>query len=298
MNDILTSIRRSPYQSLGSFLILFSTLFLALFFFNLTSFFHSMLTYVETRPQVIVYFDVDTEEKDILALKTKLDKSAQTTSVSYISQKEALKIYQDLNKDNPLLLEMVSAQILPASLEVFASKPEFLAEIAQDVQNLEIVDEVNYQEIIVDKLVTLTTLLRRIAIGLFIFLIFISMTVLLATTAFKIAVKRDEIEVLQLIGATKGYVRKPFLAEGVLFGFVSGTLAFLLYYGFFLYFQPFIGSYLGGIPRLEFLDFGWLNLYIFPPSLEYVGLSYLLVILFGVLLGWIGNYLATSKYIH
>lgn len=297
MRDIITSIRRTPYQSLGSFLILFFTMFLALFFFNLTSFFHSMLAYVETRPQVIVYFDVNAEERDILNLKREMEQLPQTTNVSYVSQKEALKIYRDANKDNPLLLEMVSAQILPASLEIYATKPQYLASIAQRVESRKIVDEVNYQEIIVEKLVTLTTILRRISLGLFVFLVFISMIVLLATTAFKIAVKRDEIEVLQLIGATKSYIRKPFLMEGILFGFTSATLAFLLYYSFFLYFQPFLRSYLGGIPRLTFFSYGWMNLYVFPPTLEYIGMTYIMIVVFGVLLGYIGNHLATSKYI-
>ena len=123
------------------------------------------------------------------------------------------------------------------------------------------------------------------------------MTVLLATTAFKIAVKRDEIEVLQLIGATKWYIRKPFLAEGLLFGFTSGTLGFLLYYGFFAYFQPFLGSYLSGIPRLEFFGLGSWNLFVFTPSFEFIGMTYLMVVIFGMLLGYVGNHLATSKYI-
>lgn len=297
MNDIFTSIRRTPYQSLGSFLILFFTMFLSLFFFNLTSFFHGMLEYVETRPQVIIYFDANTEEQAILQLKDQLEQSPKTQSVSYVSQKEALKIYRDLNKDNPLLLEMVSAQILPASLEVYATEPKYLAEIAQRVKDIEIVDEVNYQELIVEKLVTLTTILRRISIGLLMFLILISMVVLLATTAFKIAIKRDEIEVLQLIGATKGYIRKPFLVEGMLFGWSSATFAFILFYGIFLYFQPFLGSYLSGIPRLAFFNMAHLNLYVFPPTLEYIALTYILVTFFGMMLGYIGNHLATSKYI-
>ena len=175
-----------------------------------------MLSYVETRPQVIVYFKGNVKEDAILRIKGDLERSGRTSSVAYVSQKEALQIYKDLNQDNPLLLEMVSAQILPASLEVFAKKPEYLADIAREFQNVETVDEVNYQEVIVEKLVTLTTVLRQVAIGLFAMLVFISMTVLLTTTAFKISVKRDEIEVLRLIGASKWYIRKPFLLEGCL----------------------------------------------------------------------------------
>ncbi len=297
MRDLFTSIKRTPYQSLGSFLILFFTLFLALFFFNIISFFHGVLSYVETRPQVIAYFDVKAEETDIVALKDQIQKTGKTSAVNYVSQKEALQIYRDLNKDNPLLLEMVSANILPASLEVFATKPVYLSELAEFMKSQPIVDEVNFQKNIVDKLVTLTTILRRVSIAMLLLLFIITVTVLITTTAFKISVRREEIEVLQLIGASKRYIRKPFLLEGVLFGFASGTVAFVLFYAVFLYFQPFLRNYLTGIPKLTIDGLQQFNIYVFPPSLEFVALSYVLIITFGAVIGFIGNYLATSKYI-
>ncbi|OGK55182.1 hypothetical protein A3H80_05060 [Candidatus Roizmanbacteria bacterium RIFCSPLOWO2_02_FULL_37_19] len=297
MKDIFVSIKRAPYQSLGSFLILFFTLFLSLFFFNITSFFYGILSYVETRPQVIAYFDVQTKEKDILTIKEAIGKTGKTSSIKYVSQKEALQIYRQLNKDNPLLLEMVSANILPASLEVYAKKPVYLVEIAEFLQKQEGIDEVNFQKMIVDKLVTLTTILRRISTGLFIFLIFITIIVLITTTAFKISVKRDEIEVLQLIGASKWYIRKPFIMEGLFFGFSSGTIAFALFYLVFFYFQPFLSSYLTGLPKLGFYNLTNLNIYVYPPSIEFIALSYVLIIFFGMMIAFVGNYLATSKYV-
>src|SRR3989344_4367733 len=200
MKDFITSIKRTPYQSLGSFLILFFTLFLTLFFFNIISFFHGVLSYVETRPQVIAYFDTKAKEGDIIAIKEKIQKTGKTSVVNYVSQTEALKIYRDLNKDNPLLLEMVSANILPASLDVFATKPVYLSEIAEFLQGQSSVDEVNFQKNIVDKLVILTNILRQVSVGLLILLFIITIMVLITTTAFKISLKREEIEVLQLIG--------------------------------------------------------------------------------------------------
>ncbi len=297
MKDMFTSIRRTPYQSLGSFLILFFTLFLALFFFHITTFFYGILSYVETRPQVIAYFDVKAQEKDILLLKSELEKTEQTTSIHYVSQKEALNIYKELNKDNPLLLEMVSASILPASLEIYAKKPEYLAGIADRLQDEKIIDEVNFQRSIVETLVTLTNILRKVTLGVFVFLIAMSIIVLITTTAFKISIKREEIEVLQLIGASRWYIRRPFIYEGIFFGFLSGTLAFALFYGIFFYFQPFLSSYLTGIPKLSFSGLDVYNIYVYPPTLEFIIITYGLTVLFGIMIGLIGNYLATSKYI-
>ena len=297
MKDILTSIRRTPYQSLTSFLILFFTLFLSLFFFNMTSFFNGILSYVETRPQVTVYFQDKVEESDIFKIRDEVSATGKTTSIKYVSKDEALQIYKDLNKNNPLLLEMVTAEILPASLEVYATKPEYLSQIAEFLKKQNGIDEVVFQKNIVDKLVGLTTVLRRISIFVLFFLLVISVIVLMTTTAFKIALKKDEIELMTLLGASKSYVRKPFILEGVFFGIASGTLAFLFFYLIFLYFNTFFKSYLAGIPTLPFYNLGGINIYVWPPSLNFVLLSYFAVILFGAGIGFVGNYISTTKYI-
>src|SRR3989344_1029773 len=126
MNEILTSIRRTPYQSFAAFLILFFTLFLSTIMFISLSFLYGLLGYVETRPQVTVYFQTKTPQNEIFNIRDKLMNSDKVESIKYISKADAYKIYKELNKDNPLLLEMVTSDNLPASLEIFAKKPTFL----------------------------------------------------------------------------------------------------------------------------------------------------------------------------
>lgn len=297
MNEVLISIRRTPYQSLASFLIIFFTLFLSLFFFNMISFFHGILSYIEGKPQVTVYFKNETKVDEINKIKEAVVASGKTQSVNYVSQKEALKIYRELNKSNPLLLEMVSADILPPSLEIYAKKPIYLAEIAEYLRKQPGIDEVVFQKDIVDKLLVLTTVLRRLSLFIFVFLLSISFIVLMTTTAFKIALKKDEIELLRLLGASTGYIRKPFLIEGSLFGLTSGTLAFAIFYLTFLYFLPFLSSRLAGIPNLSFFNLSNFNLYVWPPSPNFILLTFVLTLATGVVIGLVGNFLSTSKYI-
>src|SRR5207253_2123915 len=102
----------------------FFTLFLSLFFFNLNSFFNSILSYVETKPHVTVYFQKQVSEGDIFKVRNAIQDTGKIASVEYISKEKALKIYKELNRDDPLLLEMVSADILPPSLEIYTTKPE------------------------------------------------------------------------------------------------------------------------------------------------------------------------------
>lgn len=297
MKNIIVSIKRTPYQSLATLLILFLTLFLTLFFFNLLSFFYGILGYIETRSQVIVYFQTQTPESEILKIEKNLITSGKTLSVKYVSQKEALKIYQELNKDNPLLLEMVSADILPASLEINAKKPEYLLEIAEFLKKQPGVDEVQFQKEIINQILNINQTLRQISLFLFVYLTATSFLVIITTTAFKISLKKDEIELLRLLGASKFYVQAPFLLEGVFFGFVSSLFSFIFFYGLFLYLQPFFSSYFFGIPKISFFHLEDYHLYVWPPSNEYLIFSFSLLSFFGILIGFIGNYLATSKYI-
>lgn len=297
MNEILKSIKRTPYQSFASFLILFFTLFLSLFFFYLTSFFYGALAYVETKPEVTVYFDTKTPEADIFKTRDALLKSGKVSAVKYTSQQDALKIYRDLNRDDPLLLEMVSAEILPASLGFTTKQPEHLAQIAESLKKQTGVDEVEYQKSTIDRLFTFTTILRRVSLFVFIVLLTISMVVLVTTTAFKIALKKDEIELMQLLGASNGYIRSPFLLEGVFFGVLSASAAFMTFYFIYFYLQTFLKSYLSNIPQLAFFNLGHLELYTWPPSLYFIILSYGAIVLFGALIGFLGNLISTSKYI-
>lgn len=298
MRSFFKSVKRTPYQTLASFMILFFTLFMALFFFTLTSFFSSMLGFVETRPQVTVYFDTTTKPEQINRLKDAIIQSQKASEIKYIDHATALKIYKDsISRDVPQLQEMVSADILPESLEITAKKPEYLPEIASFLEKQPGIDEVVFQKNIVDRLHTLTTVLRAVSTGLFVFLLVTTIIVLITTTAFKIALKKDEIELLDLLGASKFYIRKPFLEDGIYSGLISGTLAFIIFYGAFFALKPFLITYLTGIPSLSFYGLGHLQLFVWPPSVAFIALSYGVTIFFGMGIGFIGNYFATSKYI-
>lgn len=297
MRSILTSIRRTPYQSLASFLILFFTLFLSLFLFTIISFFYGILPYVESKVQVIAYFDNKASEKDILKVKDSIKSSGKALSIKYISKQDAFKIYKQFNKNDPLLIEMVSADILPASLEIYANRPSELPEIADYLKKQPGVQDVLFEKSLLDKLLTITDTVRKIALFVFGLFIIISFLVLMTMTAFKIALKKDEIELLRLLGASTWYVRKPFLMEGVVFGVTSAVSAFTTFYLIYLYASSFLTAYFKGLPQLSFLGLSSASLYVWPPSLGFILLSFIITVFFGVIIALLGNYLATSKYI-
>lgn len=296
MREIWTSIRRTPYQSLSAFLILFFTLFLSLMLFVSLTFLYSTLSYLETKPQVTVYFQKKTPETQIFKVRDELMSSGKVLNIKYTDQNEAFNIYKQLNKDNPLLLEMVSADILPPSLEIYAKKPVYLPEIAEYLKKQGDIDEVQYEKDIVDKLLVLTNTIRKTALIFFSYLILMSVVVLTTTILFKIALKTSEITLLKLIGATNFYIRKPYIMESLFLGITASVLSFGIFSLLALYFNPFLQSYLKGISSLSVNVFNY-QLVIWPLNYIFFTIVFVSSSVFGAVIATVASYIATNKYL-
>lgn len=295
-SGMFTAIKRTPYQSFATFFTLFLTLFLSLSVFLVLTFLYGMLGYVESRPQVTVYFQTQTTDTDIQKIKEELISSGKVESAKFISKNEAYSIYKQLNKDNPLLLEMVTPDILPASLEIYAKKPTYLPEIADFLNKQTGIDEVNFQKNIIEKLLTLTSAVRKVSVFFFLYFMITTVIILASITHFKIALKKDEIELLQLLGASKFYIKKPFLKEALFFGSVSSFVVVMICMGGLFLFRSLIQSYLSGIPSLA-IDLGFYRLILWPLSWEFFGVCLLFTTLFGIIISTTSTLLATQKYI-
>jgi len=296
MKKMLTALRRTPYQSLAVFSSLFLSLFLSLLLIFCINFLYGLLGYVESRPQVTIYFQNETTETSIMTVKNDLEKTGMVESVKYISKNDAFNIYKDLNKGNPLLLEMVSPDVLPASLEIFAKKPEYLRQIADRLDKVTGKDEVNYQKNVVDKLLSLTSIVRMMALGFFVFLMATTSIILMTITHFKVTLRKDEIELLRLMGASSGYVRKPFMQQALFLGFISSTVVSALFATILYFLFPSVQSYLQGIEQLS-VDLKVYQLIVWPITPLYAGALYIVLTLFGMGIAAFATYFAMRKYL-
>jgi len=233
---------------------------------------------------VTAFFKDEVELDQVDILKAKLVQTGKISQTKYISKEEALAIYREQNKDDPLLLEMVTANILPASLEVSTTDISYLGEVAQILRNEPGVEEVIFQEDIVTALKTWTSTLRKFGTILISFLGLVSVLIILIIVSMKVAVRKDEIEILRLIGATTGYVRIPFVLEGIFYGVVGAFLAWGMVYLLLLYATPFLAEFLAGIPILP---------------IPVVFMLCLLggELLAGILIGSLGSLLAVKRYL-
>lgn len=283
----LKHIRRSPYQSLAAILIMMLT-FLSISVFAFIVFGSSaILNYFESRPQVTAFFKDGTTEQNIYELRNQLEQTGMVSTVKYISQQQALQIYKQQirnEKDASLLLDLVTADILPASLEISTVKIEDLGPVAQILQKSPYVSEVIYQQDVISKLTRWSNAARIIGILLIIVLTVVSIFIMMTVIGFKVSQKRDEIEIMKLLSATNWYIRWPFMFEGILYGIAGTIVGWLIASAGLLYFSPYLESFLPSIP-------------IFPVSPIFLVGVLLGELVLAVILGVVASSMAVMRYL-
>src|SRR3990167_4832462 len=158
--DALKLIRRSPYQALAAALAMSLTFFVSSIFILLIIGGQIVLNYIEQRPQVIAFFKDDTNESRILEISKEVESSGLTKEVKYVSKEEALAIYKERNKDEPLLLESVTADFLPASIDISVNRAQDIDEITKLVKDKPEVERIITPENLIEQLVKWTSLIR------------------------------------------------------------------------------------------------------------------------------------------
>lgn len=250
MGTTWRNIRRSPYQAIAAIFVMMLT-FLAFSLFALIIFGSTrVVDYFESKPQVTAFFRDEAKEADIETLGNSLKESGLISEVKFVSKEEALKIYKEQNKDDPLLLDLVTAEILPASLEIATYKIEDLALVSETLKKSTIVQEVVFQKDVVSTLSSWTGALRKIGLAVVVILSMVSVFIMVTIIGIKISQKKSDIETMRLIGAGSWYIRWPFILEGVFYGLVGALMGWLISVGALFYVTPYLSSFLKGIPVL------------------------------------------------
>ncbi|HEX8931881.1 MAG TPA: permease-like cell division protein FtsX [Patescibacteria group bacterium] len=243
-----------------------------------------VIKYFESKPQVTAFFKDEAQQSQIDTLKQNLMQTGVVSGIRFVSKKEALQIYKEQNKNDPLLLDLVTEDILPSSLEISTASLEDLGPVSDTLKNSPIVSEVIYQKDVVATLSRWTNALRIIGIILVIVLALVSVFIMMTVIGFKVSQKRDEIEIMKLLSATNWYIRWPFVFEGIFYGVVGAIFGWLVASVGLLSSTSYLESFLKGIPLL-------------PVSPIFLVELLLGEIVIAILLGMFASLLAVLRYL-
>ncbi len=283
-------IARNPHLTFTAILVMTLTLFLTSVFLTVGVGAQTILTYLETRAQITVFFKNETPEEKILALKDSLEMDIIVAEVHYVSQEEALSIYLGQHRDEPVLLESISANVFPASLEVRASNAKELDGLAKMLGEKEGVEEVVFYRDVVDTFNQWARTFRYGAVFLFAIFSLISFLITLITIGMTIYSRREEIEIMKLVGAEDWFIRIPFLLQGGFYGLTSSLLAIALS----LPLIPIINTRMQILLSGSILPSGPFSV---SSPFYFIGL-FAFEILLGISLGIFGSLAAIKKYLN
>lgn len=286
---ILTSwnhVRRSPYQALAAIFIMAQTFFVISLFTMILIGSSKIITYFESIPKVSVFFRNEAKQEKIDEISTQLKQSDLVAGVRFISKREAINIYKNqIAKDDPVLMDLVTEDVLPATLEISAKKIDDLPQIVGLLNSsTTLIDKIIFPKDVVANLVQWTNAMRKIGTGVIAVLALDSIFIMVIIISIKISQKKEEIEIMRLLSATNWYIRWPFLFEGVFYGVIGAVIGWLFSSITLLYATPFLRSFLGDIPLLPV-----------PPLFFFALLG--AELLLAVVLGMLSSFLAVLRFL-
>lgn len=280
----LTTVRRTPYQALSALIIVTITFFMGFSFSVLGLWGSKVVSYAQSQQEIIAFFVDGTTPEEIAALEKTLKEKPSVTSVTTETQEQALQNYLRDNADSPLLTELVTAEMLPASIAVSTKTITSLDEIYQELQKHPTIEDVTYQEQVTKTLQSWITSLELLGLGIVSLLAVSSFLTIMVLTAMKATTQKYAIKVMRLIGATRWYITSPFMIEGLLYGAVGSLLGWALMYVTVLYLTPAIQQFQGEIAFL-------------PLPLEFLALQLGTGLALGMLLGGFAGLSAVKRLI-
>jgi len=275
--------------AVATIFILVMVIFLASTIFLSKDISQFLITSLQEKADISVYFKEFVLEDDILKIKEKLSQVPEVKNVEYVSKKEAIK---RLVEKHPQLKESVQeteGMLNLASLNVNVFEANQYQPVVNFLENSNFkdqIDGVDYykRKPVIEKIFSLTSLFNKTGIFLSIILIITAILVTFNTIRLAILNSIEEIKIQRLVGASNWFIRGPFLAQGVISGFIAVLISALIF--------SLICWFLS--PKIEFF-FAGLNLF----NLFIKNLWILLLIQFatGILLAVISSTIAIRKYL-
>ncbi|MDP9411849.1 MAG: ABC transporter permease, partial [Actinomycetota bacterium] len=168
------------------------------------------------------------EEGEVDALLRETQGWPEVTSVNKVSEEEALADFRETFEEQPELYEDLDEGVLPPSLQLQLRDPEMADEVAARLKQEGFTDEnLSYPQQTIERLNAVTSYMIWGLYGATV--LFLIASVLLISNAIRLSIfaRRKEIEVMKLVGASDGFVRTPFVLEGLVEGLIGAGLAAL-----------------------------------------------------------------------
>ena len=287
----LKNIWRNKMFSLASVATMAACIFLFGIFFCVVENFQHMVRQMEKSVAVTVFFDEGLSQEQIDAIGEQIRSRTEVADVVFVTAEEAWDEYKEIyfeeapeladgfEDDNPLANE--------AHYEIYLTDVESQDDLVTWLESVEGIRRINESAQVADILTNFNLLIGYISIAVILLLLCVSVFLISNTVTIGIAVRKEEIAIMKLIGATNGFVKAPFVVEGIIIGLIGASIPLALLYFLYTKLINFMGdkfNILTGL--LQFLPVGEMFRILLP-----VGLA------LGVGIGFFGSFFTIRKHL-
>lgn len=286
----LKNIWRNKMFSIASIATMCACIFMFGLFYAIVNNFQAMVKEAEEGVAVSVFFDEGISQEQIDAIGEKISKRVEVASYDFISADEAWERCKEsyFNGSEEAAAGFVNNPLInSASYEIYMNDISMQDALVTYLESIDGVREVHHSEVAAKTLSDFNSLVGYISMGIILILLAVAVFLISNTVTVGISVRREEIAIMKLIGATDAFVRAPFVVEGVAIGLVGSCLPLVLLY--FLYSK--IVVYVAD--KFSFLS----NLVNFIPVNELFRTLVPVSLILGVGIGFLGSRLTIRKHL-
>ena len=287
IRDAFKGVFRNLSLSMASILCTTITLIVVAISIVLTYNINNFTKLIESDMSIVVFLKKDISKEEVTTVENKIKEVDNVVSCTYKSKADILKEMMETDSSLSSILSQYNDENNPL-LSTFIVKVEDLKHIDDVAKKIEIYDEVEYVkygENAISELINIFDIIRKGSIMIVVALVLVTAFLISNTIKIAIIARRKEIEIMRLVGASNLNIKIPFIFEGLIIGIIGSIIPILVTsYGYSAIYNNFNGQLFSPILKL-----------IRPvPFVYYVSLALLIV---GALVGMIGSYRATRKYL-
>lgn len=178
--------------------------------------------------EIQVFLEDGLTEDQINNIKNHINECDGVLSVVFQSKEQALEIMKQEWGDEGYLLEGLDQNPLPSSYIVQVQDIKYADNVVNSLAGIQGIDEIKYYKDIINKLMVFANYIRIAGILIIGILMFISVFIISNTIKITVSARKREINIMKYVGASNGYIRGPFIIEGILLGLVGAALSIVI----------------------------------------------------------------------
>lgn len=264
----LEDFSRNKGISIATIFVLVVTIMVVtgLFFFQgMASF---LTLQIQDKIDITAYFQEDVTEEEILQIKDEVSKmSSNIKDIKYVSKEQALEIFNQRYSGNPIfekaLQEVGSNPLLPSlNITTTNGEPVQYQEISELLKNASFAKSIDHVDFIqrkdtIEKVYSLIKKTNTFGLVSGIILIFVAILVVFNTIKLAIEKSKEEITTMRLVGASDGFIRGPFIIQGIIYGVIAFLICFVLTWLASFFSASEVATALPGFDTLSYFLTNW-----------------------------------------